>query len=177
MCRRTDRSRGRCGRAAAARRSPRQPPRRNHAQDSRRGTDRRRSRHDGPSTRTLTFTSIQKQRDFAAIDVKPKGDSIGDRYVFAATLRAAGKRAGRVAVDCVAADRTYQGLACVGNVILADGRITFQGLSEDRRIPGVGGTHDDYTITGGSGAYADATGTMRRSGNGSKDTLTFTLAG
>jgi hypothetical protein len=34
---------------------------------------------------------------------------------------------------------------------------------------------DVFSITGGTGAYAGATGTMRRTGNGKVDTDTFEL--
>jgi hypothetical protein len=40
----------------------------------------------------------------------------------------------------------------------------------DRRRDG-----EAYAITGGTGAYVGASGTMTRRGNGKKDTLTFTL--
>jgi hypothetical protein len=39
----------------------------------------------------------------------------------------------------------------------------------------VGKAREEYIITGGSGAYEGATGVMRRSGTGERDTLTFTL--
>ena len=41
-----------------------------------------------------------------------------------------------------------------------DGRLTLQGASVSKPIPGVGGTGEQYAITGGTGAYQGATGTM-----------------
>jgi hypothetical protein len=40
---------------------------------------------------------------------------------------------------------------------------------------GIGATTEAYAVTGGTGAYVGASGTMTRKGNGKRDTLTFTL--
>jgi hypothetical protein len=45
-----------------------------------------------------------------------------------------------------------------------------------KRIPGVGGRGEEYAITGGTGAYEGAAGTMRRTGDGRRDTLTFSFS-
>ena len=42
-----------------------------------------------------------------------------------------------------------------------NGRLTLHGASVSKPIPGVGGTGEEYAITGGTGAYQGATGTMR----------------
>jgi hypothetical protein len=128
-------------------------------------------------TRTLTYTSTEKKRDSNATDVKPKGDSVGDRFAFSSTLHQSGNVAGRVEADCVAVDRTYEGLQCSLVVLLPDGRMTLQGVGLSKAIPGVGRFGEEYTVTGGTGAYASATGTMRRSGSGTRDTITFSLSG
>jgi hypothetical protein len=130
-----------------------------------------------PATRTLTFTSTEKQRDGNQVDVRPKGESVGDRFIFSSTLHQAGRVAGRVEGDCVAVDRTYQGLLCSGVGILPDGRIAVQGASLSKRIPGVGGTAEEYVVTGGSGAYQGVTGTMTRKAGRKADTITFVLSG
>ena len=130
---------------------------------------------DQPGTRTLTFTSTEKQGDEHAIDTRPKGPSVGDRWLLASTLRQAGKVAGRLEAECVGVDKTYGVLQCNVVVILRDGRLTLQGASVSKPIPGVGGTGEQYAITGGTGNYQGATGTMRRTGNDKRDTLTFTL--
>jgi hypothetical protein len=128
--------------------------------------------------RTLTFASSESARDMRQIDAAPKGESLGDRLVFASTLRREGKVAGRMEGDCLAVDRTYEGMACTLTAILADGSITFQGAAVDKPIPGgVGGTREEYAVTGGTGAYAGMSGTLRRSGNGQRDTLVIQLAG
>lgn len=130
---------------------------------------------DPAGTRTLTFTSTEKHGDEHMIDGRPKGPSVGDRWLLASTLRQAGKVAGRLEGDCVAVDKTFGVLQCNVVVVLADGRITLQGASVDKRIPGVGGRGEEYAITGGTGAYEGASGTMRRNGDGVRDTLEFSL--
>jgi hypothetical protein len=131
---------------------------------------------DAPAaTRTLVFTSTESRRDFKAIDLPPKGQSVGDRYEFASMLHRHGRVAGRVEADCSAVDATYKALQCNLVVIRPDGSITLQGAYLNKPLPGVGGTHEEYAITGGTGAYAGATGSMTRTGNGTHDALTFTL--
>lgn len=133
---------------------------------------------DPAATRTLTFGSIQAARDFKQIDVKPEGDSVGDQFIFSTTLRAAGKVAGRMEGDCLAIDARYEALDCSLVAILADGQLTAAGAATDKPIPGgVGGTKEEYAITGGTGAFVGATGTITRKGNGKNDTLTVVLGG
>ena len=133
------------------------------------------SGQDQPDRRTLSFVSTEKQRDSQFVDARPRGESVGDRYTFSSTLHSAGRRAGRLQADCVALDATYKGLKCSGLVILADGRMAAHGAYLGKRVPGVGKVREEYVITGGSGAYEGVTGVMRRSGNGQRDTLTFSL--
>jgi hypothetical protein len=130
---------------------------------------------DAPGPRTLTVTTTEQHGDEHPIDTRPKGPSVGDRWLLATTLRQAGKPAGRLEADCVGVDKTYGVLQCNLVAILADGRLTLQGASVSKRIPRVGGTGEQYAITGGTGAYQGATGTMTRTGNGNRDTLTFSL--
>jgi hypothetical protein len=48
----------------------------------------------------------------------------------------------------------------------------------NRPIPGgVGGTREEFAVTGGTGAYAGQSRSLRRSGDGRRDTLTITLTG
>lgn len=123
----------------------------------------------------LTFSSTEKQGDERMLDSRPKGPSVGDRWLLASTLRQGGKVAGRLEGDCVAVDKTFGVLQCSVVVVLSGGRLALHGASVDKRIPGVGGRGEVYAITGGTGAYAGATGTMRRTGDGRRDTLTFSV--
>ena len=126
--------------------------------------------------KTLTLTSVQAKDAQRAIDTPPRGDSIGDRFLFASTLRNGGAFAGRMEGDCLAVDLKFQGLQCTLTAVLADGSITLQGASLTKHLPGATAPSQDvYAITGGTGAYVGAAGTMRRSGNGKTDTLVFEL--
>jgi hypothetical protein len=67
-------------------------------------------------------------------------------------------------------------MQCTLTAVLADGSITLQGASLSKALPGASAPASDvYAITGGTGAYEGATGTMRRSGNGKVDTDVFSL--
>ena len=128
-----------------------------------------------PATRTLTFVSTEKANDEKFVDVKPKGYSVGDSFLLSSLLHQGGHVAGRVEAHCSLQDPSYHAQACTITAILADGQITLQGAGLDKKLPGVGSTGEAYAITGGTGAYVGASGTMTRKGNGKKDTLTFTL--
>jgi hypothetical protein len=131
---------------------------------------------EAPAARTLTLTSVQAQGAEHAIDTPPRGDSVGDRFVFASTLRNGAKLAGRMEGDCLAVDVKFEGMQCTLTAVLADGSITLQGASLTKHIPGATAPSTDvYAVTGGTGAYVGAAGTMRRSGNGKTDTDVFEL--
>jgi hypothetical protein len=133
------------------------------------------SGQDQPTTRTLTFASTQKRSDLKAIDVKPKGDSVGDSFLLSSLLHDGSRIAGRVEGQCVELDATYHPQMCTITAILADGRISLQGAGLDKKLPGIGGTDEVFAVTGGTGAYVGASGSMTIKGNGQRDTLTFTL--
>jgi len=130
-----------------------------------------------PSARTLTLTSVQAKGGEHDIDLPPRGQSVGDRFVFASTLRRQAKLVGRMEGDCLAVDLKFEGLQCTLTAVLTDGSITLQGASLGKRLPGATAPAQDvYAITGGTGAYVGATGTMRRTGNGKTDTDVFHFA-
>lgn len=88
-----------------------------------------------PATRTLSLTSVQAKGAEHAIDTPPRGDSVGDRFVFASTLRSSGKLVGRMEGDCLAVDLKFEGMQCTLTAVLADGSITLQGASLTKHIP------------------------------------------
>jgi hypothetical protein len=133
------------------------------------------SGQDQSTARTLTFVTTEKSKDGKFIDVKPKGASLGDGFVLSSLMHRDGKVAGRVEGQCLLLDATYHAQLCTLTAILADGRITLQGAQLHKKLAGVGGTNEVYAITGGTGTYVGATGSMTRRGNGQRDTLTFTL--
>ena len=103
------------------------------------------------------------KRDMSEVDVKPRGISVGDRFLVAETLRRDGKPVGRLLFDCTALDASYRGQHCTITLVTRDGQITAQGGGEDRPLPGQGGdpgTSDIYAVTGGTGTYAGARGTL-----------------
>ena len=129
-----------------------------------------------PAARTLTLTSIQAKNAERSIDAPPRGQSMGDSFILASTLRNGAQPAGRMEGDCVAIDVRFQGLQCTLTAVLADGSITLQGASLSKHLPGATALSQDvYAITGGTGAYVGASGTMHRSGNGKTDTDVFEL--
>ena len=75
-----------------------------------------------PATRTLTLTSVQAKDAEHAVDTPPRGDSVGDRFVFASTLRSSRAAGGRL----LAVDLKFQGMQCTLTAVLADGSITLQ---------------------------------------------------
>jgi len=133
--------------------------------------------------RTLTLKAAQvAPRDGKEIDVKPRGISIGDRFLGAQTLRDGDRAVGRLETDCVVLDASYQGQQCVITLLLRDGQITAQGAGVNRRLPGASGAPDDSrgddsAITGGTGAYASASGTLNVRSSRKGDTLTLALEG
>jgi hypothetical protein len=104
----------------------------------------------GP-TRTLTFTTTQKSGDEQFIDLKPSGESPGDRFTVSSTIHMSGRKAGRVEAECVALDRRYAVFSCSGVILLPGGSITFDGASADKTLPGgVRVKRPIYAITGGT---------------------------
>jgi hypothetical protein len=88
-----------------------------------------------PATRTLTLTSVQAKDAEHAVDTPPRGDSVGDRFVFASTLRSNGRLVGRMEGDCLAVDLKFEGMQCTLTAVLADGSIT-AGRVSDQAHPG-----------------------------------------
>lgn len=134
-----------------------------------------RSGHD-PMTR-LMFRTTQGDGDERFLDLAPRGPSAGDRVALVSTLRRDGEVAGRLSGDCAWTSVADEILQCDLVLILADGRVTLQGAYANKRIPRVGGTREVYAVTGGSGAYEGAYGSMRRTAGGGHDSLELTLGG
>ena len=129
--------------------------------------------------RTLAFTAkAPAKHDTAQVDVKPHGLSGGDEFLVAQTLRAGGHVAGRLHVACTVIDVSYRGEDCRLVLILRGGQLTAAGGGLDRALRGVGdgtpGAGDDFAITGGTGDYAGAGGTVNVRGG---DRVTVSLTG
>jgi hypothetical protein len=133
--------------------------------------------HDPATTQMMSFTATQGPRDEHFIDLSPRGPSAGDRVALVSTLRRDGKVAGRLSGDCAWTNVKFEILQCEVVLVLPDGRVTLQGAYANERIPYVGGTREVYAVTGGSGAYEGATGTMSRTSGRGGDTLELALGG
>ena len=133
------------------------------------------------TTKTITFTAGQPaRRDMKQIDIKPRGESLGDQTIGAVTVRRNGKPTGRLLDQCTAVDASYEGQTCTITLLTRDGQIIAQGAGEDRALPGHGGnpaTDDVFAITGGTGTYAGTTGTLRPRSTSKGEKITVTLHG
>ena len=129
---------------------------------------------------TLTFKELMKGSTFAFVDNVPasktKGEpaaSAGDVIVFTNPLANGGRRIGRLYMHCtavVAAPAANKaGFACEGVVGLGDGTLTIQAL-----LPHAGATVHGV-VTGGTGTYANARGTLvsRPTKTGADDTISL----
>ena len=101
------------------------------------------------------MTVVERAVTDAVVDLAPTGDSIGDLLAFGNDLYDPGNATviGRDEGSCF---RTNPGLAweCTWSNLLKDGSITVQGPFPDSL------EDSELAITGGTGAYADASGTM-----------------
>ena len=140
----------------------------------------------GPSAaaqgpKTLTFKELVQGSTFAFVDNAPtskaKGEpsaSIGDVIVFTNPLTdRAGKRVGRLYVHCTAVVAARQAnkaaFTCEGIMVVDGGTLYVQAF-----LPHAGATVHG-TVTGGTGAYANAAGTLVSSPTkaGADDTITL----
>ena len=130
---------------------------------------------------TLTFKELDKGSTFAFVDNAPrskaKGEpsaSIGDAIVFTNPLSdGAGKRVGRLYVHCTAVAAAPQAnkaaFTCEGVMVVDGGTLFVQAF-----LPHAGATVHG-SVTGGTGAYANARGTLvsRPTKAGADDTITL----
>jgi hypothetical protein len=133
----------------------------------------------GQTARTLTFTApLPGRHDARQVDVSPRGMSLGDGSVAAQTIRLNGQPVGRMLTDCVALDYRYRGRACTLTLVTRQGQIIAQGGGEERPVPGHSGdagTSDTFAVTGGTGEYAGATGTISARQSRRGETIAVTL--
>lgn len=110
--------------------------------------------------RTL-IASLDKSSD-GEVDAKPKGPSIGDTWQGAGNVTENGARIGRVQLTTTLVDAKYQSGLQTGTLILPDGMIAYQGSGIGKKIPGIpfDGDVNVYAITGGTGVYVGAGGTI-----------------
>ena len=134
----------------------------------------------GHARRTLTFmVPPPAARDQQQVDVPPSGPSLGDQFIVAGSLRRHGQLFGRVLTLCEFNDATFQGEQCSVTLVLRNGTITAHTGGLDRRLPHAPppGADDVLAVTGGTGSYEGANGTIRTGHRRHADTLTVNLVG
>jgi hypothetical protein len=126
----------------------------------------------GPTTLKL----LDQEAHFAFVDIAPKGGprkppSEGDAFVIGGKLTADGRPSGTANLVCTITQPGAKGLSeCVGTLVLPTGSITFAGDSH------LATEDDTFAVTGGTGAYAKATGTLAAvATKGGRDALTVQL--
>jgi hypothetical protein len=131
----------------------------------------------GEPGRTLMFrVPPPPPRDHVHVDVPPHGLSLGDRDLGAVSLRRNGALSGRALVVCTINDASFQGLQCDWTLVLRKGQITGQGGGLDRKLPHATSPRNDvFAVTGGTGIYAGASGTLAIRHGSHADFFTVTL--
>jgi hypothetical protein len=132
----------------------------------------------GQARRTLTFRAPPPPpRDHHHVDVPPHGLSLGDRDVGAVSLRRNGELFGRAMAVCTINDASFKGQQCALTLVLRKGQITVQGGGLDRNLPHAPppSNADVFAVTGGTGIYAGANGTLTISHGRHADFFTVAL--
>jgi hypothetical protein len=118
-----------------------------------------------------TITVIEHATSDTTIDLGAKGDSVGDTLVFANDIYDA-QDANKIGTDQGSCARTVVGKSweCAWTVFLPDGQIVVEGPFYDS-----GDT--TLAITGGTGKYAGATGsmTLKARDNGTEYEFTYDI--
>ncbi len=128
--------------------------------------------------RTITITEPDKGATFKHVrNTKTKSrraNSLGDVIAFANRVTdASGQSLGKNHAACVttvgARDFAKSAISCTGSLVLRDGTMSWQGTFD------VGASSTTGTITGGTGAYANARGVFvaKQDRNGTQDTITL----
>ncbi|HUR75370.1 MAG TPA: hypothetical protein VMZ00_13910 [Sporichthya sp.] len=143
------------------------------------GDSRAASRTADGAAGTLQFGAVTVQS--IRLNVGPPAASPGDRLIFSHTLTRNGKTAGLSGVECAMTSVTTSApkagkkptisvrSQCVATIVLTDGQIAAQGLTDLADPTG----NFELAVTGGTGKYSGAAGTMRKAGG--KDNPTYTI--
>lgn len=123
----------------------------------------------GDSGQTVRVVSINTEEAF--VDVGEPDFSLGDSFIFTSKLTKHGKKVGHTGVVCTITSTAREESQCVGTARFRKGQITIQGLLAGE--PDVFG----FPITGGTGAYEGAEGTLVvRELSATRELLTFKLS-
>ena len=109
---------------------------------------------------------------FNYLDLGKEGPTVGDETLFNDVLRRSGRKVGKQAGFCKVTAIRADGfdVECLSTISLPSGQITAQGLTTNAPVK-------HLAVTGGTGSYAEADGTMKlvEFGNG-RGSLTIRLA-
>lgn len=114
-------------------------------------------------SRSFTLLASLDRHSMVRVDIRPKGTSPGDVFVFSTSLRRGGVLDGRAEFVQTVVDPRYHGISMHADLLLSDGTLELQGAGLSRRAPGGAKptSETDMAITGGTGAYAGERGTVK----------------
>jgi hypothetical protein len=124
------------------------------------------------STTSTTYVGHDIAGNFAMADIadpKGQGPDIGDLMAFTQRLTRHGRTVGRVSNVAVGVDHQRNLFQSTGTMSLAHGKVTFSGLVS--QTPSF-----VLAVTGGTGRYRGADGTVTFALKGNRQLLTLTLA-
>ncbi len=130
----------------------------------------------GPPTGTLQLMQRERDARFRFLDVPPRrGErgrpNAGDGFIITGPVRdQAGQRAGRLQAVFVITNVRREQAEGTATFLLTGGRITLSGAETRADV-------EDFAITGGTGRYAGARGTMRLTEGRNTTGFLFTFMG
>ena len=127
----------------------------------------------GPPTGTLQLQQRDRDTTFRFIDVhtRRRAPAVGDGFVITGALRdQAGTRMGRLQATFVFTNPRREQAEVSATFVLPSGRIMGSGADTKARV-------DDFAVTGGTGSYTGARGTVRVTEHRRSTTFLFTFLG
>jgi hypothetical protein len=127
----------------------------------------------GPPTGTLQLELRDRDTTFRFVDVTPRGERprAGDNFLITGPLRdQGGNRAGRLQVVFVVTNPRREQSQVSATLVLSGGRISATGADTRARV-------DHFAVTGGTGRYTGARGTLTVTERRRSATLLLTFVG
>ena len=105
-----------------------------------------------------TFVLFEHDTSQQAIDLGDEGPSVADQFVFGGDVSSTrgGAKRGRMAGTCTSSSPSE--ILCSAAFTLGDGQITFSGIADTDSF--YGGQPTEFAITGGTGRFRKAAGTL-----------------
>jgi hypothetical protein len=113
---------------------------------------------DGDRDRREVIHLFQHDTSQQRLDFGTPGPSVGDQFIFGGDIfdRAGGTKLGRTGGHCVTPSPTE--ILCYATLTISGAQITYQGLAE--LGPFFSGEPTDFAVTGGTGPFRTARGTL-----------------